>query len=114
MIRKMAFLFIGFALLFVSGAEAMSGYCDKLNDAAPQMVMSDHCAEMMKAGSDMSMDERAPVDAPACCCLTVTAPILFELTFVEGPIVYPPSWALEGYTTGLSVPSKVAIPPPRI
>ncbi len=105
-------LFISVAMLFVSGAEAMSGHCAKSAQQAAAPEMSHHCAEMMGLvmPSDSGMDTEA--DA-ACCCVITTVPITFTHLEAAPYRASHTAWMRPLNTFGPSAPDKVAIPPPR-
>lgn len=107
-------LLISAALLVVSGAEAMSGHCAKTADPHPAEMMSDHCTEMR--GMDRPVDPGSDTDESdaICCCVITSAPVMLSAPLVGDVILAHAVWQRPADTTIMSVPLKVAIPPPRV
>lgn len=106
-------MLIGFVLLFVSAAEAITGHCSAAEDSEARLQMSAHCALMMGVELPEEVPQNSSNDSSACCCEAFPAPIIFQLSVFANDSFEAPSWARSLNVTGHSIPDKVAIPPPR-
>ena len=101
------------AMLIVSGADAMSGHCAASAEAVQAQSTHHHCEDMMDMDMPSDSEGDSSTDSAVCCCVIMSAPMFLHAPDLGSQVEEHGSWQRPADFDGQSVPSKVAIPPPK-